>query len=98
MEDLLHSNPSFGMWLRDRRKALGLTRKDLAQRLGYSTETIAKIETGERRPSRQVVELLANYLDFSPEERQGFLRLALGLPAAPERAEPDDSRPPVAQG
>ncbi|HMT20921.1 MAG TPA: helix-turn-helix transcriptional regulator, partial [Promineifilum sp.] len=42
-----------------RRKALDLTRAGLAQQVSCSSETIKKIERDERRPSRQVAELLA---------------------------------------
>ena len=51
--------PPFGAWLKARRKALDLRQEDLAFRVGCSFKTIEKIESGERRPSRQVAELLA---------------------------------------
>jgi transcriptional regulator with XRE-family HTH domain len=34
--------------------------------VGYSIETIRKIENGERRPSRQVAEPLAHGLELTP--------------------------------
>jgi transcriptional regulator with XRE-family HTH domain len=57
---------SFGLWLRRRRKALDLTQDALAGRVGCSVATIRKIEADERRPSRQVAELLAKVLDIPP--------------------------------
>jgi predicted ATPase/transcriptional regulator with XRE-family HTH domain len=67
---------SFGYWLRRQRKALDLTQEELAQRVGYARETIKKIETDERRPSRQLAELLATHLAITLEERNTFLAVA----------------------
>src|SRR4051812_29806039 len=77
----------FGTWLREYRTNHDLTRRDLAQMIGCSLETIRKIESGERRPSKQVATLLAEKLDFSPEERPRFVEYARRLPppAAPTR-------------
>jgi predicted ATPase/DNA-binding XRE family transcriptional regulator len=66
----------FSQWLKERRKALDLTQEDLAERVGCSIWTIRKIETGERKPSRQVVELLADALRVPTEERTAFVTLA----------------------
>ncbi len=52
----------FGSQVRQRRDTLGLTRKELAQRVGCSMAMIRKIESGERHPSRQMAELLARAL------------------------------------
>src|SRR3954454_15673330 len=72
---------SFGAWLKGRRKALDLTQRDLAERTGYALETIVKIETGERRPSKQVAERLADFLGAPAEERAAFVRFARASPA-----------------
>jgi transcriptional regulator with XRE-family HTH domain len=56
----------FGLWLKRRRKALDLTQDALAQRVGCSLATIQKIEADERRPSRQIAELLAQALEIHP--------------------------------
>src|SRR5688500_8973762 len=69
---------SFGYWVLRRRKALNLTRKQLAKRVGCASETIKKIERDERRPSRQIAELLANALGVLPEEFEHFLQSARG--------------------
>ena len=69
---------SFGYWLRLRRKALDLTREELAKRVGYSAATIRKIEDEERLPSVQVVERLADTFDIPQNERAAFLRFARG--------------------
>ena len=44
---------SFGRWLQQRRKKLGLTQEQLGDLLNYSGAMIRKIEADERRPSRQ---------------------------------------------
>lgn len=69
---------SFGYWVMRRRKALDLTRSGLAQRVNCSPETIKKIERDERRPSRQVAELLAEALSVADDERMLFLQAARG--------------------
>ncbi len=67
---------SFGYWVMRRRKALDLTRAGLAQKVSCSPETIKKIESDERRPSRQVAELLAAALAVPAAERELFLQAA----------------------
>jgi transcriptional regulator with XRE-family HTH domain len=52
----VESTYSFGEWLRRRRRALDLTRDELALRVGCAVVTIKKIESDERRPSRQLAE------------------------------------------
>ncbi len=77
---------SFGGWLRQRREALDLTREELARRVGCATITLRKIESDERRPSKQVAELLAAHLGVAEDEREAFVRFARGqadIPPAP---------------
>ncbi len=69
---------SFGHWLKLKRKALDLTREQLAERVGYSAATIRKIEDEERRPSAQVAERLAEVFNIPQNEREDFLRFARG--------------------
>jgi predicted ATPase/transcriptional regulator with XRE-family HTH domain len=67
---------SFGEWLKERRKLLDLTQADLANRVGCSVMTIRKIEADERRPSRQIAELLAGCLEIAPEAHSTFIKVA----------------------
>lgn len=67
----------FGAWLKDRRQAFGYTQKELALHAGCSVETIRKIEAGMRKPSRQVVELLARCFQVPQEEQTALLHAAL---------------------
>jgi len=69
---------SFGLWLQKRRKALDLTREELAQRVGCSISALRKIESDERRPSKQLAELIASVLDIPAEERSIFIKIARG--------------------
>jgi class 3 adenylate cyclase len=72
----MDQNASFGYWIKRRRRALDLTQDELAQRVGCATGTIKKIESDERRPSRQMAERLADLLQLAPEERAPFLKAA----------------------
>src|SRR5262245_32490859 len=76
--------PTFGAWLKRRRKALDLTQDALARLVGCSIVSVRKFEGDEQRPSRQLAELLAEHLQVPPEERATFVQFArLGLDAAP---------------
>ncbi|HSF79667.1 MAG TPA: tetratricopeptide repeat protein [Anaerolineales bacterium] len=82
----------FNEWLKRRRKALYLTQDELAQRAGCSVSALRKIESGERRPSKQLAELLAKALEIPEEELQTFLRVARGELNI-ERLQPPASAP-----
>src|SRR5512138_2523265 len=70
---------SFGYWVRRQRKALDLTQQVLADRVGCSLAAIKKIESDERRPSRQIAERLANVLGVPTSQREMFQEVARGL-------------------
>jgi predicted ATPase/transcriptional regulator with XRE-family HTH domain len=74
----LPSPAFFGEWVKRRRKALDFTQDELASRAGCSVFTLRKIESGERRPSKQLAELLANALKIPASERLTFIRVARG--------------------
>lgn len=67
---------SFGNWVRKRRKALDLTQQELAKQVGCSASLVFKIESDERRPSRQIAQLLAEKLDIPADQRALFLKIA----------------------
>jgi DNA-binding XRE family transcriptional regulator len=50
--------------LKQRCKTLDVTREGLAQRVGCAEVTLYKIETDERRPSKQMAERLAEQLNI----------------------------------
>jgi len=92
---------SFGEWLRQRREALDLTRVELAQRAGCSVSALRKIETDERRPSKQLAGLLTTCLGIPPDKSPAFIKVArgelrverLGLPALDHVHEPKPPAP-----
>ncbi|MEM7801736.1 MAG: helix-turn-helix domain-containing protein, partial [Chloroflexota bacterium] len=69
---------SFGAWVQGKREHLGLTRNRLASLVGCSPVTIKKIERDERRPSRQIAELLAEHLQVEEPDVDRFIRRARG--------------------
>jgi transcriptional regulator with XRE-family HTH domain len=77
----LEDYPSFGRWLRSRRRALDLTQADLGRLAGYAEVTIRKIEADELRPSRGMAWLLAEHLRIPAEEREDFVRFARNVRA-----------------
>jgi transcriptional regulator with XRE-family HTH domain/tetratricopeptide (TPR) repeat protein len=76
--DDLEGSISFGESVQRRRNVLSMTRAELARRVGCSSVTIKKIERGERRPSQQIAELLADHLLIPAPERNRFVRMARG--------------------
>src|SRR5262245_36308176 len=70
---------SFGYWIRRQRKALDLTQQTLANKVGCSVAAIKKIESDERRPSRQIAERMAEALGVPVEQRRICLEVARGI-------------------
>jgi len=70
---------SFGSWVRARRRLLDLTQAALGKRVSCSEATIRKIEADERKPSKQLAELLAKALSIPPDDFQRFLKSARGV-------------------
>ena len=68
----------FGEWLKSRRKAFDLTQEELARRSGCSVFAMRKIESGTRRPSKQLAACLAAALEIAEEDRPTFIRIARG--------------------
>ncbi len=97
---------TFGQWLKRRRRALDLTQSALAACAACSVVTIRKFEADERRPSRQLAELLADCLRIPAADRERFIRFARqpemaavatgGAPALPAPPLPPRAAPPPA--
>lgn len=83
---------TFGRWVKQRRAAIDLTQEALAEQVGCATQTIRKIESGERRPSRDMAERLAQVLEIDEVEQAAFLKAAR---AAVEPQTVAIERPPV---
>lgn len=66
----------FADWLTIQRKQLDLTQDQLADEVGCSVSTIRKIETGKRRPSKQIAELIARTLNIPEKDHDRFINFA----------------------
>ncbi len=86
-------NISFGYWVQRRRKQLDLTQADLASKVNCSLSMLRKIEKEERRPSKQLAELLADHLGIADFRRDAFLKMARGqfIPYVPAPTQTDES-------
>ncbi|HET9223082.1 MAG TPA: tetratricopeptide repeat protein, partial [Roseiflexaceae bacterium] len=78
----IDSDLTFGDWLRRQRRALDLTRAELAAQVGCSVSALRKFEADALRPSRPLAEALAGALHIAPEERDAFVRCARDTPGA----------------
>ena len=58
----------FGAWMKYYRNRLGMTQKDLAQRVGVSEFAISTYENNRRTPSFKVLDKLAFALDVPIQE------------------------------
>ncbi|MFL5735103.1 MAG: tetratricopeptide repeat protein [Chloroflexia bacterium] len=67
---------TFAQWLKKRRRAVGLTQEELADRIGCSPETIRKFEKGTRRPSKQMAELIAEAVGVPREDWPDLVQFA----------------------
>jgi predicted ATPase/DNA-binding XRE family transcriptional regulator len=83
----------FRALLRRRRQERGFTQERLAELVGYSAQTIAKIEGGQRRSSPHLAARLAEALQLAPEEQAAWMAAALA-DAAPEAAPATDEQAP----
>lgn len=66
----------FGRELKRRRERVGWTQLELGERVGVASNSIARLESGNRRPSIDLLERLAGALkcrvrDLLPEKRKG---------------------------
>lgn len=57
-----------GQFIARRRKAIGLTQKELAEKLGVTNKAVSKWETGGGMPDVSVLETLAGVLEVSVDE------------------------------
>jgi transcriptional regulator with XRE-family HTH domain len=62
------SKKTFAPLIRDKRKALGLTQRQLAQQLGVKPSHVAYLEHGLRKPSLALLRRIAEKLDLDPQE------------------------------
>lgn len=67
---------SFAQLAKSKRKTLGLTQLQLAQKMNCSLSLVRKIESGERLPTRQIAGLMAQALCKTNAEREAFIKMA----------------------
>ena len=87
------SHVSFAVWLRRHRREAGISRDELAERAACSSITLQKIESGERRPSRQLALILAQVFGIPDDEREAFVAFARMQGQEDNRARPADTPP-----
>src|SRR5690554_5655443 len=84
----------FGEYLKDLRRAKGLTQKQLAQLAGFSNTEISRIESGDRqKPSPAILKGVAPHLDISCEElfkKAGYLEEVIEYKGYTEHVFKDD--------
>ncbi len=89
---------SIGEWIQSRRNVMGMTRAELAHKVGCAEVTIKKIEKDERQPSGQIAELLATHLLIPDVQREKFLQMCRGaFVAAPGQQVNELRIPPYLQ-
>ena len=67
---------TLGAWLVDRRKALDLTREELARKASVSVAMLAKVESGARRPSKELARGLAAAVGVPDAQLDAFVAFA----------------------
>ena len=86
---------SFGAYLRNLRRAAGLTQEELASRAGLSPNAVGALERGaRRRPYPHTVRSLSDALNLPEEERAALLAAVPGRGGGPVgREEPEGDSP-----
>ena len=79
---------SFGRWLRQRRRALDLTQKALADQVGCAEITVRRMEADEYKPSNELALALLTKLGIPESERPQWVRFSRGLAKYPNDQQP----------
>lgn len=77
-----HDHSTFGRWVKQQRRMLGMTQEQLAEYVCCALVTIQKIETDVRRPSTELAERIADALSIPAQARAAFLALGRIHPQA----------------
>ncbi|MBV9281645.1 MAG: tetratricopeptide repeat protein [Chloroflexi bacterium] len=90
---------SFGQLLRRHRRAAELTQEELAERAGISPRTVSDLERGlYQRPHRDTVQLLAEALGLTAEQRQALEKLGRRVPGSVSTEDVGSGEEPPAVG
>jgi predicted ATPase/DNA-binding XRE family transcriptional regulator len=85
----MNKNPpeeiSFGEWLRQRRRLLDLTQQALADEVGCARITLRRIESGGRKPSKELAQILLSKLGVPEIEHPRWILFARGLSGFPSK-------------
>jgi class 3 adenylate cyclase len=73
----------FGEWLRKQRRALDLSRQDLADQAGCAEVTLRRIESGTLKPSKELAYSLLEKVGIPQAELEQWVRFARGLAGLP---------------
>src|SRR4030095_12405254 len=79
----MNESISFGAWLRQKRRALDLTQKALADQVGCAEITVRRMEADEYKPSNELAHVLFEKLGIPEPERTQWVRFARGLAEYP---------------
>lgn len=72
----MSSYGSFGGWVKEQRRALGLTQEEFAGLVFCAPITLRKIEHDQLRPSRELAFSIIEQIGVPPEERETLVRMA----------------------
>lgn len=75
------ATPSFGIYARQTREALGLTLRQVGDYVGVHPSSVSRWEAGLSLPAPGHIARLALVLQWEQEERQWAALLLAGLPA-----------------
>ena len=80
---VIHTNGTIGDRVRDVRKTLSLTQKELSNALKMSENYVWQIEKGQRIPSDRTLDLICDKFSVNPV----WLKTGIGEPFAPQSRE-----------
>jgi predicted ATPase/DNA-binding XRE family transcriptional regulator len=89
----LQEEISFGVWLRQQRRALDLTRQAFADQVGCAEVTLRRIEAGTLKPSKELASILLEKLGIPETERPQWISFARGLSGFPLESNKSSSEP-----
>ena len=81
-------HPPFGEWLRKQRRALDLSRQQLADQTGCAEITLRRIEGGTLKPSRELAAILLENVGISKDDLEQWVRFARGQAGFPSQDAP----------
>ncbi len=88
----MYKSISFGAWLRQKRRALDLTQKALANQVGCAEITVRRMEANEYKPSNELALVLFEKLGLPEPEQTQWVRFSRGLAEYPNNPTPSQIR------